>query len=197
MAEEALDDIAGIDRTAKDRFELVAGVIAAEDARRVLELGVWEGGFAARTLRDCPGIETYWMLDPWRRLQDWDKPFNIDDGPFEAAFAKAMEATAFAEDRRRSGENSYDSNKRYDERNAYSYRTLPRFAHTPKLRERCIGTLEKPTKTTVYVLRNKKNEAYDTRSASPDVDVGIVGGIHGRGRGPRRRSRSSRPCPRA
>ena len=70
----------------------------------------------------------------------------------------------FAADRTRAGENSYDSNKRYDERNKYAYTVLPRFAHTPVLRERCIDSLEKPLTTKVYVLRTKKGEPYDSRS---------------------------------
>ncbi len=70
----------------------------------------------------------------------------------------------FVEDRRRTAENSYDSNKRYDERNQYSYRMLPQHAHTPQLRERCIDTLEKSDQTTVYVLRNRKGEPYEARS---------------------------------
>ena len=101
MAEHPLVDIERIDLAANSRGAMVAGLIAAEEAKNVLELGVWEGAFAAEMLGACPGIESYWMLDPWRQLADWDKPFNIDDGPFEAAYQAAMSATEFAAGKRR------------------------------------------------------------------------------------------------
>ena len=59
-----------------------------------------EGEFAARVLEDCPGISRYWMLDPWRHLSGWDKPFNIDDDAFEAAFHKTLSVTDFAREKR-------------------------------------------------------------------------------------------------
>ena len=43
------------------------------------EIGVYRGQFAAALLDDCPGIETYYMIDPWRNLADWNKPANKSD----------------------------------------------------------------------------------------------------------------------
>jgi len=65
------------------------------------EVGVWKGGLAARILEGIPSIETYWMIDPWRNLDDWNKPFNVEQTKFDAVHREAMEATAFAEDKRR------------------------------------------------------------------------------------------------
>ena len=80
---------------------MVKTVIDSADAASVLELGVWRGEFAAELLRDCTGIESYWMLDPWRRLEGWNKPFNVGDTQFEAAYEAAMAATDFAGSKRR------------------------------------------------------------------------------------------------
>ena len=40
------------------------------------------------------------MIDPWRHLDDWNKPANRDDGTFERIFAEAMERTREHERRR-------------------------------------------------------------------------------------------------
>ena len=40
------------------------------------------------------------MLDPWRHLDDWNKPANQGDAVFERFFQEAKEKTDFAETRR-------------------------------------------------------------------------------------------------
>jgi hypothetical protein len=88
-------------RGAARRQEMAEHLVAGFGARSVLELGVWRGAFAAAMLRDCPGIETYWMLDPWRSLEGWNKPWNVSDAEFEGVHAAAVAETEFAADRRR------------------------------------------------------------------------------------------------
>ena len=96
------------------RFELVRAVAAESSsrpdlwttflrritARKVTEIGVYRGDFAAQLLDGCPSIETYYMIDPWRHLDDWNKPANRDDETFEGIFAEAMEKTRNHEPRR-------------------------------------------------------------------------------------------------
>jgi len=43
------------------------------------ELGVYRGDFAAEILQSCEGLTAYYMIDPWRHLNDWNKPANQDD----------------------------------------------------------------------------------------------------------------------
>lgn len=62
-------------------------------AQSVVEVGVYRGAFAARLLDGCPSITTYYMIDPWRHLDDWNKPANRDDDTFERIFDEAMERT--------------------------------------------------------------------------------------------------------
>lgn len=85
---------------ARDRYDFVARVVGQLDARRVLEIGVWRGDMAVALLERCPGIECYWMLDPWRTLDDWNKPANVGQAEFDVIFDTAMAATDFANDRR-------------------------------------------------------------------------------------------------
>lgn len=97
----SLTDLANASQDTSDRFALMTRIARTESARTILELGVWEGRFAAHLLEACPEIESYWMLDPWRRLEEWNKPFNIENEPFEAAYQKAMAVTEFAAAKRR------------------------------------------------------------------------------------------------
>ena len=81
---------------AANRVELWTRFAREAEARRVAEIGVYRGRFAARMLADCPAIETYYMVDPWRNLEDWNKPANTSDDEFERIFREAMERTSGA-----------------------------------------------------------------------------------------------------
>ena len=82
------------------RHELWARLVARTDARVVAEIGVYRGEFAAHLLRACEGITTYYMVDPWRNLEDWNKPANKPDDVFERIYHEAMEKTAPYGDKR-------------------------------------------------------------------------------------------------
>ncbi len=62
-----------------DRFDFWADFIERNDIRTMAEIGVWRGEFAAGILERCPGIERYYLIDPWRQLKDWNKPFARQD----------------------------------------------------------------------------------------------------------------------
>lgn len=87
--------------SARSREQIWTNAIQAIDARIVLELGVWRGAFAESLLRECAGVHRYYMLDPWKNLDDWNKPSNVPQAEFDAIFDEAMARTAFAGDRRR------------------------------------------------------------------------------------------------
>ena len=44
-------------------------------------------------LAHCEQIETYYMIDPWRRLRDWNKPANKKDRTFARIYRTAMANT--------------------------------------------------------------------------------------------------------
>jgi hypothetical protein len=82
-----------------DRLTLWETIINALKPETVLELGVWKGDFAAHILSNCPSIKRYYMIDPWRSLPEWNKPFNVESAAFEENYKVAMNATRFAADR--------------------------------------------------------------------------------------------------
>ncbi len=91
-----------LDRTcleSTDRFNLWSYFLRQISARSMAEIGVWGGRFAEEMLRRCPSIEAYYMIDPWRNLDDWDMPYNRSNTEFETVMARALERTRFAADR--------------------------------------------------------------------------------------------------
>jgi predicted O-methyltransferase YrrM len=86
--------------SSSSRVALWVAFLRRIEARRVAELGVYRGEFAAHLLKGCPSIERYYMIDPWRHLDDWNKPANRDDDAFDRIFAEAMRRTQPHEQRR-------------------------------------------------------------------------------------------------
>ena len=50
-------------------------------------------------LENCPRIERYYLVDPWRHLDDWNKPLNVDDDEFEQVYQFMLSGLEFAKDR--------------------------------------------------------------------------------------------------
>jgi hypothetical protein len=65
------------------------------------EVGVWKGLFAEHILKECPNVERYLMVDSWRHLTGWNKPFNVDDEEFCKIYLEAKDRTEFASPRRK------------------------------------------------------------------------------------------------
>lgn len=84
-----------------DRVEFWTEFVHTESVRTFAEIGVFRGAFAAAMLDACPEITTYLMIDPWRHLDDWNKPANAGDDRFAAILAEAMRVTSAHESRRR------------------------------------------------------------------------------------------------
>jgi hypothetical protein len=78
------------------RIELWERVLVETNTKSMVEVGVWKGDFAKQVLERCEFIDTYYMVDPWANLPDWNKPFNVDAEMFDDVYAEAMEKTAFA-----------------------------------------------------------------------------------------------------
>ncbi|CAN5442467.1 hypothetical protein BH10ACT10_BH10ACT10_19950 [soil metagenome] len=90
LDESRLREIAG---AAGDRLELWASFLTAFDVASMAEVGVYRGDFAARMLGEAPAIERYYMIDPWRHLDDWNKPANQPDDIFEQFHDETMAKT--------------------------------------------------------------------------------------------------------
>ena len=85
---------------ASNRFELWANLLEALEIQNMVEVGVYRGDFAARMLNECDRITKYYMIDPWRHLDDWNKPSNRTNEDFEEILSEALAKTDFADERR-------------------------------------------------------------------------------------------------
>jgi hypothetical protein len=95
-----MNTIESIAAAAQDRIELWTQIVKDSNARAVAEVGVWKGEFAEELLTECEAISTYYMLDPWRNLADWNKPYNVSNDKFWAVMQEAMARTEFAAQKR-------------------------------------------------------------------------------------------------
>ena len=80
----------------KSRLELWVEFIESCGVRQMAEVGVYRGDFAAFMLQRCPGLTGYYMVDPWRHLNDWNKPSNRADAELEEFYQEAKTKTDFA-----------------------------------------------------------------------------------------------------
>ena len=78
---------------AADRLELWTSFVQSFDVVSMAEVGVYRGDFAARMLGNAERLERYYMIDPWRHLDDWNKPANQPDGIFEQFHDETMAKT--------------------------------------------------------------------------------------------------------
>ena len=87
---------------ADDRYGLWIDLInrISQDRKvTIAEIGVWKGDFAVEILKNCPNVEKYFLVDPWRHLEDWKKPLNVTNARFDRAFVLTMKRLEFAKDR--------------------------------------------------------------------------------------------------
>jgi hypothetical protein len=84
----------------QSRMEFWVEFIKSARVRRMAEVGVYRGDFAAEILRHCNDLSRYYMIDPWRHLTDWNKPANHDDSVLEKFFEETKAKTDFAAARR-------------------------------------------------------------------------------------------------
>lgn len=62
-----------------DRLQYWIEFINSRGIKTMAEVGVWRGHFAEAVLKNCPKVEQYYLIDPWKTLDDWNKPLNEDD----------------------------------------------------------------------------------------------------------------------
>jgi hypothetical protein len=95
------DELRALADAAPNRLDFWAAFVRRAQIRQMAEIGVYRGDYAARLLADVPAIETYYMIDPWRHLEDWNKPANKRDKQFQRFFDETMEKTAAAGPKRK------------------------------------------------------------------------------------------------
>jgi hypothetical protein len=85
---------------ATDRLDLWSRIVSEMNVVSMAEVGVYKGDFASQILKTCPAIERYYMIDPWRHLDDWNKPANAMDQEFAQIKDQALRKTEFAAGKR-------------------------------------------------------------------------------------------------
>jgi Methyltransferase domain len=80
----------------QSRLEFWVELLRSIHAERIAEVGVYRGDFSAFVLHRCALLSKYYMIDPWRHLDDWNKPANHDDALLERFFQETKLKTDFA-----------------------------------------------------------------------------------------------------
>lgn len=84
----------------QSRLEFWENFVRTFQIKRMAEIGVYRGDFAAFLLQKCPDLTRYYMVDPWRHLDDWNKPANHADSVLNEFFVETMSKTEFASNKR-------------------------------------------------------------------------------------------------
>lgn len=85
---------------AGSRLDLWVEFIKSVNIQRMAEIGVYRGDFAQGIMTACECLTAYYMIDPWRHLEDWNKPANRDHAALEQYFNETMAKTDFAATKR-------------------------------------------------------------------------------------------------
>jgi hypothetical protein len=83
-----------------NRLDLWIHFLQATKVKNIVELGVYRGDFASKLLSQCDLLEKYYMIDPWRHLDNWNKPANQDNDTFEQFLSETKSKTEFAAQKR-------------------------------------------------------------------------------------------------
>ncbi|HYA25079.1 MAG TPA: class I SAM-dependent methyltransferase [Terriglobales bacterium] len=92
--------IASCMSASQSRIEFWAEFIHHTKIQRMVEVGVWKGDFAVNILQRCDCVNKYFMVDPWRHLDNWNKPANQNDALLDSFYEMTKARTEFAKDRR-------------------------------------------------------------------------------------------------
>lgn len=79
-----------------DRYGFWINFINTLGVRHAAEIGIFRGDFSELILRNCDCLEKYYMIDPWRHLDAWDKPANTNDETLELLMQRSLQKTEFA-----------------------------------------------------------------------------------------------------
>jgi hypothetical protein len=82
------------------KFDFWIKFLKCTNIKKLAELGVYSGDFAQQLLKNCESIAQYYMIDPWRHLDNWNKPANKENKMFEQLLSETISKTNFAADKR-------------------------------------------------------------------------------------------------
>lgn len=89
-----------LSNNSKTRFDFWESFVNEYKIKNVLEIGIFKGNFSEHILKKCDNIEKYYMIDPWKHLDEWNKPSNKSDEEFEKIYDEAIYKTDFVKNKR-------------------------------------------------------------------------------------------------
>lgn len=93
-----LNELKTVCDSSRDRVELIRSILDLFSPQRVAEVGVYRGELA-REIIGARYIREYLFVDPWRNLDDWNKPANLNDQAFEKYKQEAIQSVADHKDK--------------------------------------------------------------------------------------------------
>jgi hypothetical protein len=97
MTRDILDEYI---KKSNSRIEFWIEFVNKTKIETVAEIGIYKGDFTAQLLKECKLLKKYYMIDPWKHLEDWNKPANVDNGLFEHFLKETEIKTNFAKNKR-------------------------------------------------------------------------------------------------
>jgi hypothetical protein len=73
------------------RTALWLNIIDTFKLKYIAEIGVYKGEFAKEILDQSTDVAEYHLIDPWRHLDDWNKPANENSQVFENIYLKVKQ----------------------------------------------------------------------------------------------------------
>lgn len=66
-----------------ERYEVILEQLAKAHASDFVEVGVWKAELTKFLLINYSHFHRYYAVDPWRHLENWNKPFNVSQEEFD------------------------------------------------------------------------------------------------------------------
>lgn len=95
------EEIKNLFHHSKNRIDFWINICNHYGFAQLLEIGVYKGDFAVKLLHGCKSIRKYYMIDPWQKLENWNKPCDVSKKDFEEIFNELLLRTDFAKDKRK------------------------------------------------------------------------------------------------
>jgi hypothetical protein len=74
-----------------DRRTLIIDILNKIEVKNFAEIGVLKGEFALSILESVNSIQKYFLIDPWRHLDNWNRPGNRPEQEFMDIFSEAVD----------------------------------------------------------------------------------------------------------
>jgi len=84
-------EVFNLNAISKNRVELVKNIIKFGNLKNFCEIGVYKAELSVQLLKDF-SFESFYLIDPWRKLTNWNKPFNHNDKLFKNIYKNVLKS---------------------------------------------------------------------------------------------------------